>query len=264
MDWTSSAWSPTGSDAPRGDVVDALCVSLAPGERVLAAIATTRFELPPFVGKIATVVLTTKSVIVAKEKIFGRPKPNLTLAVDKIQASGVGPLLGVGPTWEVNFRLDRGQSATIYFQSPPDAERFEQELKRAAGRAGAEANDPDLARLHLALEMSRDQPNGQEGKLMQPAQVSSEAQRLRERYRQGNYQFVWDRRVQLGYGVPEEGVASRDYFWLNAAPALAALKLGLKEHPMVSMCCGVAEQHADRSDPEQNAAVQDFNRLFFS
>jgi len=33
---------------------------------------------------------------------------------------------------------------------------------------------------------------------------------------------------------------------------------------MVSMCCGMAEHEHDRNDPRQRAAVEEFNRLFFS
>ena len=81
--------------------------------------------------------------------------------------------------------------------------------------------------------------------------------------RGGNFEAAWARRVQLGYGVTTDGVTQPDAFWLNADAALAALKTGMRDHPMVAMCCGVAEREVDNSDPQQVAAVREFNRLFF-
>jgi hypothetical protein len=40
------------------------------------------------------------------------------------------------------------------------------------------------------------------------------------------------------------------------------LKLGQRDHPMIAMCCGVAEQSWNRGDPEQTAAVREFHKLY--
>jgi hypothetical protein len=97
---------------------------------------------------------------------------------------------------------------------------------------------------------------------MTPAQVSEEVANLRALVASGRLQEAWDRRVVLGYGVPDDGVSQVDRFWINADPAIAALKLGHKAHPMVAMCCGVAESDVDRSDPEQVHAVELFTHLY--
>jgi hypothetical protein len=151
----------------------------------------------------------------------------------------------------------------MYFDRPVEAEQVEQELRSAAGSVHAEATDPDLAQLHRGLAAARAEPDGDVGKTLTSAQVVDESRRLRQQVDSGDLRPAWDRRVELGYVVPSDGVPQADRFWLDAAPAIAALRLGLKDHPMVAMCCGVAESEQDRSDPEQRAAVEEFNKLFF-
>jgi hypothetical protein len=68
------------------------------------------------------------------------------------------------------------------------------------------------------------------------------------------------RRVELGFGVPLDGVPQADRFWLNAAPAIAALRLGFKDHPMVAMCRGVADQDEDYSDLSSADAAVSVNQ----
>jgi len=123
--------------------------------------------------------------------------------------------------------------------------------------------DPDLAQLHRSLAMADAQPRDEIGESLSPEQVIQDSVRIRDLIAHGQLREAWDRRLQLGYGVSREGVPQSDWFWLNADPAIAALKLGFKDHPAVAMCCGVAEEARDRSDPEQVAAVAEFNRLFF-
>jgi hypothetical protein len=130
-----------------------------------------------------------------------------------------------------------------------------------ARQAGHE--DADLAQLRRAVALAEAQPAGDLGKALTPAQVIAESRQMRSQVAAGQLQSVWGRRLELGSGVSAQGVPQSDWFWLNAAPALAALRLGLKDHPMVAMCCGVAEQARNRDDAEQSAAVAEFNRLFF-
>ncbi len=124
-------------------------------------------------------------------------------------------------------------------------------------------DDPDLAQLRRAVALAQSQPAGDLGQTLTPAQVVVESRRMRNQLAAGQLQSVWGRRLELGTGVSPQGVPLPDWFWLNAAPAIAALRLGLKDHPMVAMCCGVAEQARNRDDAEQSAAVAEFNRLFF-
>lgn len=127
----------------------------------------------------------------------------------------------------------------------------------------AKQEDPDLAQLHRAVALVEAQPAGDLGKTLSPAQVISESRQMRSQLASGQLQGVWGRRLELGTGVSPQGVPQPDWFWLNAAPALAALRMGLKDHPMVAMCCGLAEQARNRDDAEQSAAVAQFNRFFF-
>ncbi len=257
--WANTAWTPQGMDAPRTPSVDAI---VSATDKVIAAAATIRFELRPFLAKMGTVVLTSQDLRVAKDRMFGNPRVDHTVALSDIEASRFGPLLGVGPTWELTFRVTGRGVGTIYFHHPNSAEQIERRLREQAGRLQAEAADPALAQLHRGLAMAEAMPDGREGKDMSAAQVTQEARRIRSQYVSGDFASAWVRRVQLGYGVPTDG-EQQDAFWLNAAAALAALKSGMRDHPMVAMCCGVAEQYVNYADPEQAAAASELNRLFY-
>jgi hypothetical protein len=143
-----------------------------------------------------------------------------------------------------------------------DKHKQDSDAKRTVSNAMAGAADSDLAQVHRGLAAAQAQPPGQAGKTLTPAQITGESRRMRQQVAAGDLRSVWDRRVQLGYGVPSDGVSQPDLFWLDAAPAIAALRLGLKDHPMVAMCCGMADSNQDRGDPEQRAAVEEFTRLF--
>jgi hypothetical protein len=262
MSWRDTAVVPDGAQPIEG-VVDALADTFSAGERVVLACLTSRFEMDLWVARIATVILTNRALVVVKDRLFGRPKPGRVIPLQEITSCGVGPLLGVGPTWEVTFTGKRGARAAMYFDGPLQAEQVERELRTAVSNVLAEARDPDLAQLNRELAAARAQPEGDLGAMLSPAQVIEESRRMRQQVASGHLRTAWDRRVQLGYGVPFDGVPQADRFWLNAAPAVAALRLGLKDHPMVAMCCGVAEGDEDRNDAEQHAAVQEFKRLFF-
>ena len=119
----------------------------------------------------------------------------------------------------------------------------------------------ELERVQARMDTSKAQ--GEIGKTLTPEQVIHESRRMREQVASGDLRPAWDRRVLLGWGVSTSGVPQADRFWLDAAPAIAALRLGLKGDPMIAMCCGVAEREQDYSDPEQRAAVEEFNKLFF-
>ena len=122
--------------------------------------------------------------------------------------------------------------------------------------------DPDLAEFHRAIAMSSAQPPGDLGKTFTAQQVVAQSHSFRSQYRAGNYAAIWERRVQLGYGVESDGVPQEDLFYLNALPALAALHLGYRDHPMVAMCAGMAESGMDRTDPNQAAAIAEIRKLY--
>jgi hypothetical protein len=53
------------------------------------------------------------------------------------------------------------------------------------------------------------------------------------------------------------------WFWFNQFPALAALRLGRRQHPFVATCAGLADEAVDRSQADQVAAVKECEHLFF-
>jgi hypothetical protein len=262
MDWRETAVVPENAN-PDPAVMDSIAGKIPAGQRVLLACRTRRFVMAALGYGSATVVLTGQTLIVAKDRTFGRPKPDIVIPLGEIAGTGFGPLLGVGPTWEVTFDRKRGIGVSMYFAGPAQAQQVEGELRAAVSNVLAEAADPDLAQLHRSLAAGQAQPPGDIGKTLTPAQITGESRRMRQHVAAGDLRSAWDRRVQLGYGVPSDGVSQADRFWLDAAPAIAALRLGgLKDHPMVAMCCGMADSNQDRADPEQRAAVAEFTRLF--
>ena len=243
-------------DRPRTETVDALMLLLPADEVLRVALQTSRFEQSFNVFKFGHVLITDKAIYAAKNKMFGSPKLNVRIDLTAITGFGVGPLYGVGPTWQIEF--EGRLAGFFYVQHGPDAEMIGDILGRSLGAL----SDPDLDHFNRSLDASNRAPSGDLGKEMSPAQVTAEAQKIRRMVATGDLQEAWDRRVALGYGVPSDDVTQADRFWIDADPAIAALKLGLKDHPMVAMCCGVAESNADLRDPEQANAVEEFNHLY--
>lgn len=266
MDWRERAIIPEEA-RPDETVVDAIAATLPNEQQVLLACRVVRFELNFMVFEHGgTVVLTNEALMFAKERLFGRPKADRIIPLQEITSIGAGPLLGVGPTWEVTFSANRGAQGTMYIRWPQAAEQVEAVLRTAVSDTLTEAVDPDLAKLHRELAAGEAQPPGDIGQTLTPSQIVEESRRIRHQVYSGDpgdLRVAWNRRVELGYGVPSEGVPQPDRFWLDAAPAIAGLRLGLKDHPMVKMCCGMAEYEQDYEDPEQRAAVEEFKKLFF-
>jgi hypothetical protein len=127
----------------------------------------------------------------------------------------------------------------------------------------APQGDPALDDFQKAMAAVQAAPPGDAGTGMSPEQVAHEVRRLRELLRSGRYAEAWAQRVHLGYDVPLDGVERSDAFWINAAGALAALRSGQKQHPMVAMCAGVCEQYLDSSDAEQAAAKDEIYERYF-
>lgn len=90
-----------------------------------------------------------------------------------------------------------------------------------------------------------------------------EARQIRRQFASGQLHAAWQRRLQLGSGVVYDGVADEDALWMNAAPPIAALRLGFKDHIFVPMCCGLVEQYHDSRDAGQSASVEEFKDRFF-
>lgn len=203
-------------------------------------------------------VVTNTEVVVGKKGMFG-PRIVFRAPVTDLVRYGVGIQGGHGPLWEYAVSLADGGTVAFLFRTSDAAESIATCVNDAVGGA----KDPDVDRFNRGMRMSRAKPPGELGKELTPAQVIVEARRAREQLARGDYGVLWERRIELGYGVTDEDVPQADRFWLDAAAAIAALRIGQKEHPMVAMCCGVAESNVDRSDPEQVEAVRLFNHLYF-
>ena len=133
----------------------------------------------------------------------------------------------------------------------------------SSGAAAGSSGDQDLDELHRALAAAQAAPTGSTGKTMSPRDLSRAVAISRQRFAAGDYEQVWQRRVALGYDCPSDQVPQPDRFWLNADAAIAALRLGHKDHPFTATCCGLAESEVDRSAADQVAAVAEFKRLYF-
>jgi hypothetical protein len=136
-------------------------------------------------------------------------------------------------------------------------------FNRSRRPTASAAPDPDLARFHRGRAATNAQPPGDLGQGMNAAQVTTAARQIRQQFESGQLDALWERRLQLGNGVSYDGVADVDAFWLNAAPAIAALRLGVKDHVFVPMCCGLAERYHDIGDASQSAAVREFQVRYF-
>jgi hypothetical protein len=260
-DWRARALVPDDAE-PNATAVESILAAMPAGQRVLAACRSLRFEMTGWVARMATIILTDESLIVGKDRVIGRPRADKTIPLDEITATGCGPLLGVGPTWEVVFRARHNAVASMYFPGPVPAEQVVAVLKTAVSATRLNEADPDVAEFQRGVAAGQAEPPGELGKAMTPAQIVSESRTIRRQVAEGQLNQAWARRVQLGYGVPADGIPQPDRFWLDAAPAIAGLRLGRKDHPMVPMCCGMAEMNHDPNDPEQRAAVAEFTRLF--
>lgn len=131
MGWQEDVVIPKGAE-PAAEAVDALLVGLRSGEQPVVAFRTHRLEMSGYVARFATVVVTNQRLLVAKEKTFGRPKLSKSVDLEDVIGSGFGPLLGVGPTWEVGLNLRHGGVASIYFDGPHQCEPVENAIRRAA------------------------------------------------------------------------------------------------------------------------------------
>jgi hypothetical protein len=141
---------------------------------------------------------------------------------------------------------------------------FRKKTRTNPGTASSvHSDDPDLAQFHRAIEIGRAQPPGDEGQYMSDADVSQNAALMKSQYEQGELEVVWKRRLAAGYNVGQGASPREDWFAFNALPALAALRLGYRDHSFVATCCGYAEQAVDYSDAAQVALVDEFKRLYF-
>jgi hypothetical protein len=237
--------------------VDALVPLLGTTERIRLALFTRYVSTDAFKAKGAVVLITDEALYAFKDKLFGKPKIDLRVPLEDIDYVNSEPFDGAAfPAWIVTWRA--GAVGSFLVSTADGASTAASTLSLGAGAT----RDADLAQFQRALDLGRQLQPGDDGSSLSAEQVVLESRSVRQMIADGRHQEAWARRVQLGYGVPSDGVPQADRFWIDAAPATAALQLGWKDHPMVTMCCGMAESNLDPRDPEQQAAVAKFNRLY--
>ena len=128
-------YKPLSGAEPREEVVASLRSYLESDEVPLLGARSSRFEFRSTTIKLGTLLLTNKRLLVAKDKLFGIPKPTMAIDLKELATTGFGPLYGVGPTWEVHFRTERNELAIMYFDGPVEAEAFKDALLHAAASA---------------------------------------------------------------------------------------------------------------------------------
>jgi hypothetical protein len=96
-------------------------------------------------------------------------------------------------------------------------------------------SNTDLQQFNRAVQAARDAPPvGKEGAGMSNGQIAEIQAWMRNRFDVGDYETIWHRRLALGYALSGDGIETETWFWINAFPALSALRLGEKDHPFVA------------------------------
>lgn len=110
-------------------------------------------------------------------------------------------------------------------------------------KASTQNLDPDLAQFQRAMEAIEAGPTpGKEGVGISGAQLEQIRTWMQQRFDSGDYASVWERRVALGYSLTQDGAPAETWYWVNALPALAALRLDNRDHPFVATAAGFADQ----------------------
>ena len=111
------------------NVVAALASELGDGESAICAASTMNVSYRGFRSQAGVALLTDQRMLIAKPKTFGRARANVALDLRDIVGCSAGPLMGVGPTWVVEFQA--GETGTMYFLEPSASEEFERQLRLA-------------------------------------------------------------------------------------------------------------------------------------
>jgi hypothetical protein len=96
---------------------------------------------------------------------------------------------------------------------------------------------------------------------------------MKEHFDRGSYRDVWEFREALGYEFVQEQEGSRIWFWVNAYPALAALRAGIKVidpvtglpdwPPLVTTSAGYADEARSGLGAGEDGANAEIAARFF-
>lgn len=98
---------------------------------------------------------------------------------------------------------------------------------------------------------------------------------MRDNVQQERYATVWNHRLALGLDFSQANSSDHTWFWLNAYPALAALRSRIawdhaipgadaQPHPLVATCAGWADQVAPGLGPDEADANTEIAQRFFA
>lgn len=97
-----------------------------------------------------------------------------------------------------------------------------------------------------------------------PAELRAMVQRFQDQFNAGSYLELWEERSSYGYSLDRDSLHGDDRFWIDALPALAALRLGEREHPLVAGYAGFAEESQDHHNEKHRAVVREINERYFA
>lgn len=132
---------------------------------------------------------------------------------------------------------------------------------QAPGSGGGSA-DPALDDALRAMEAAKQFSGPVDDSPPNSSELATVASWMRSAYAGREFQAVWEKRVELGYGISADGLDPVDWFSLNALGALSGIEIGVRDHPVVSMSAGYADLAGARTD-EQKAQIDEIKRRYF-
>lgn len=130
-----------------------LAPELADGEEPLAVYYSSFCTVFAWEVRMATVLLTDRRILIAKDRLFGVPRVDRALNLGDIKDRRHGAMYGTGPAWVLHLTDAENTLWTIQFSRGDECEEFVRELAAASGAA---RRDPverffDEARRRTAL-----------------------------------------------------------------------------------------------------------------
>lgn len=205
-------------------------------------------------------MVTTSAIYGARQSMFGKWKDMTPVAVKDIPRYEIASLgstgrwaayIGETPKGELEIRVRSGEHAEAIAQAVKDAYMHQTQgfPLFAPGSPEARGND----RAQTARKASE----------TTAAQLKQVVTRFRAAYEQGVYDGIWAERCAFGDDIGEDRFDSQsDWYWFNAHPALAGLRLGKVKGPPLSTFCGLADAATNRSDPAQSQATREINERY--
>jgi hypothetical protein len=91
---------------------------------------------------------------------------------------------------------------------------------------------------------------------------SIEVSEWQQWFSSGRLEEIWHARSRYGMSAGESSMPAQSWFWFNALPALAGLRLRKMPGYPLDNYCGLADS-CTAADSSQAAAIKDINFLYF-